>query len=372
MKLQKEDLSTKGRRKRTQADRDAALRANARMTLARSRFDHDHPAYAFGLEWLDSQGNPRTAVNYAIQLASWFAYCVERTLDPFAASIMDAKIYLARQAADFAPTTLYLRRAAVRSFYQDAIDMDKTVKDPFRKIRAGNPDPVIPTPALSIEEFDRVVAGLKSRFADGADIVGARDGAMFFVMSRIGPRRIEVHRLTWEDITEVAGMPKIHFHGKGNKHAYTSIPDDVGDMLEVWKVRLAIAAGRAIRPDDAVFPVLGAGGCLLPNDSKCALEPLGSETISTTFKAIMADAGITGKRYAAHVARATAATLARRGGCEIDEIKVMLRHAKRETTERYIRLIENEVSPASSWEAAARPNVAIAPAVEKEVQAPAA
>jgi integrase/recombinase XerD len=372
MKLQKEDPSTKGRRKRTQAERDAALRINARMTLARSRFDHEHPAYKFGIKFLNSRKNPRTAVNYAIQLASWFAYCVDEALDPFAASLMDAMIYMAGLSANYAPTTLYQRRSAVHSFYQTAIDMDLVAKDPFRTIKAGNPDPVIPTPALSLEQFERVVSALKARFADGTDIVGARDGVMFYVMSRIGPRRIEVSRLTWEDYGEVGGMPKLHFHGKGDKHAYTAIPIDVVEMLDAWKVRLGFAAGRAIRSDDAIFPVLGTGGCLLPTNPKIALEPLGPETISTTFKAIMADAGITGKRYAAHVARATAATLAHRAGADMDDIKVMLRHAKRETTERYVRLIENEESPAGGWVPKERPNISLAPVAESEVQAPAA
>jgi integrase len=132
------------------------------------------------------------------------------------------------------------------------------------------------------------------------------------------------------------------------------LPVDVVDGLEDWHHDLATATGREVRPDDAVFPALGHKGCFLKGSAKASpLLALGRETISVVCKHLMADAGISGARYAAHAMRATAATLAYLGsqghGASMDDIQAMLHHSKQETTRRYIKLTEHRASAAVVW-----------------------
>lgn len=89
--------------------------------------------------------------------------------------------------------------------------------------------------------------------------VHCRDSVLFYVMTRVGPRRFEAAGARWDSVEECDGVTGWALHGKGDEDARTTLPPDVIEILASWKRQLARIVGRPVQPDDAIFPVLGRG-----------------------------------------------------------------------------------------------------------------
>jgi integrase len=74
-------------------------------------------------------------------------------------------------------------------------------------------------------------------------------------------------------------------------------------------------------------------------------------------KRVLADGGLVGPGYAAHVLRATAATLAYRQGANRFDVMTLLRHADPATTDPYIDGL-TDVPAAERWRADGAPTMA--------------
>jgi hypothetical protein len=85
--------------------------------------------------------NRRTAVTYGTGLAWYFRWCSQANVDPFEARPSHGRLFLASLSS-----------------YCAAIDDELTVADPLRRVRASRAGVRTPTPALTVIEFDRVLA----------------------------------------------------------------------------------------------------------------------------------------------------------------------------------------------------------------------
>jgi integrase len=128
--------------------------------------------------------------------------------------------------------------------------------------------------------------------------------------------------------------------GKGDTWVPLALPADVSDALRSWRTVCEEALGRAAKPSEPIFPVVGRSPApgLDNSGSMVRLDPR-SMTRLVANRAI--DAGLDGPRFAAHALRATAATLAYHHGAD-----VLRGHVKS------VVIAESTISPeapAGSW-----------------------
>lgn len=342
----------RARPRRADADaRNARLRARTQAIVLGAAFGPDHPAIISASEHLAGFSNALTARQRADHLRALLDWCHARRLDPFELRRAHAKIYYSELPSHLARSSRHVRMSAIRSWFVDAIDARLCVANAFYRVGPKNIDPRNPTPYISLEEVDRVLEYRIGRINDGsASPCDFRDTIMFYVMTRVGPRRFEVAGALWSSLEVRDGVTRWALHGKGDEDARTTLPLDVVEMLANWRRYLARLIGREVRPDDALFPVLHQGAVrIMAEGASAPLECLAPGSVGVIYKNALTDVGITGIRMAAHVARATAATLAYRSGASERDIQRMLRHRIITTTHRYIRLVEDIESPAESW-----------------------
>lgn len=335
---------------RSREEFEVAARAKAVERAETTSFGPIHPMILALVRWLNTRLSADTAMTSLTHFIHFLTYCAREEIDPQIISRHEARVYAtALVSAGYAPTTAMTRIATLRSLYSDALEDDVVTINPFIKVKAGNADPVTPTPAMTLEECGKF-AVICHLAASSDRLVLQRNGAMAYVMMRVGPRRMEVAAATWGTITPAGNSLAWRIHGKGNRWDTTIIPSDGAVMLMAWKAHLEAAIGRRVRHEEPVFPSLGhfRAGELPSRAIDGSLAGFGRKAISTIFKAMLKQAGVEGLRYNAHTARATAASQAYDATKDLVAVQRMLRHRRQETTLKYIRTTGND-TPAAAW-----------------------
>lgn len=333
------------------ADKDRALRAQAAEITRSTSLGRTRQAVIAAVDWLSLRKSSDTAATAATVFVHFFEFCSRGAIDPLLATKRQALAFLAEQtSAGYAPTTLSHRADTLRSFFGDAVEDDVAPANPFYRVRAGNNDPKVPTPSLTLEQTGRVAHVARKGLASGK-VINQRNGAMAYLMIRVGPRRKEVAIATWGELSHVGEGLTWHVHGKGDRWGPTVLPVDATTIINEWRVLLEEAIGRPVRTDEPIFPSFGTNRRdLLPARAAAGPLPhLDRKTVSQVFKRLLINVSIEGPRYSAHAARATAATLAYEATKDIVAVQRMMRHRSQVTTMRYIRTAATG-TPASAWE----------------------
>jgi site-specific recombinase XerD len=345
---------------RARPTRDIAALARAKERVRSTPIGATHPFVTVACRWLDLRHNTDSAVSSGSSIVTWLTFCAERAIDPAGATRHDARTYLVEvNSLGYTPNTINFRASVLRSIYTQAIEDGISPIDPFHGVSTPPKEPVTPTPALTSEQCARLVTSLSRPVIDGtATIHEHRNAAMAYVMIRVGPRRKEVAAAQWGHISKGEPDWAWRIHGKGNRWADTILPADVAEVVADWRSVLEHALGRAVRGSDAIFPILPSGrtsgvGLL---DKTGDLRPLGKRTVSKIFTRLLSDVGISGPRFNAHAARATAATQAYAATLDLLAVQRMLRHRDQKTTASYIRE-QGTGSPAAAWRPAASPPI---------------
>jgi integrase len=306
--------------------------------------------------FIEGMSNSRSAQIYAYHLAAWLSHCVSRGIRPLGATRLEATAYLG-QIGHLADSTQKVRCAVITAFYELALENEMVRRNPFRKLRPKTVDDEDRRRTPSIDEagFDSVL-GLISRGIETGDpardaiMLAWRDFTMLYLMGRIGLRAFQIEALTWAARTVGDEGVRLTIVRKGGGRRTFDLLTDLADALEGWATVVARALGRPLRPDDAIFAAFrfGVRGTLeVARDS--ALPPLGRRGISATCKARLKDAGFEGYRYAAHLFRATAASIAYARGAGLEDCRLLLDHKSAQTTRVYLPPQKDRLAAASRW-----------------------
>lgn len=349
------------------ANRAAALRAAGDRDVVAGGLPSNHPAVVLALEFIAGMASAATHRNYGASLGRWFRWCVAHPVNPFDVTRLHSKAYLASLGGTLRVGTQAAYLAGVRSFYEEAWAEGMVTHNPFRRVKPkGIRRSMRRTPWLREEQlaFALQVAARKVPTCRGLSAL--RDYVLVYVGCRLGLRRAEYSALVLASFRESSGRYVVDIEGKGDSDGEVVVPDDVRELLDYWYERLARAIGRRLGPDDAVFPKLGlSDGVLRYLDHSKPLPALEPPGVATAVKRVLADGGLIGPRYASHVLRATAATLAFRSGANRFDVMVLLRHADATMTDRYIDGA-NDASAAETW----RPDAPFTPAEMRKVFLP--
>lgn len=352
------------RYRRPPEEQTAWYRTRARQVILEAGLAPDDPVTQMALARLVGIKNPHTAYCDSFRLRRFLLWCQRQGYYPLDLRHWQAQEFAAELSNRLGDSAVKAHCSALRGYYFVATDERAAPSNPFLRVGPrGQIDPKDPTPALTLEEVNAVLAvqaAIVSR--PEARLVDRRDLVLFMLLTRVGPRGFEVAAATWDSFVVERGVPKWRLLRKGNRWKPLTLPDDLIEVVGLWRDQLTAAIGRPLRPDDAVFPNFADGLIGLRRmASHGRLEPVTRARLSSVYKRMLAAAGISGQpRLAAHVARATAATLASEAGEDISDIQRMLGHANRESTEKYIRRAADRTSAAAAWQ----PSVSV-PAILK-------
>lgn len=167
--------------------------------------------------------------------------------------------------------------------------------------------------------------------------VEIRDRAVLLLLARMGLRAGDVWRLRLSDIDWRAG--RLRLHGKSRRGTMLPLPQDAGDALLAYieNARPVVSADRVFLRTQAPFTPLRS-----------------SAEIAGIVARILKRGGFSDLPTGAHVFRHSLASAWLRGGADLDQIGVALRHASRETTAIYAKVdVEMLVGVAQPWPGAA-------------------
>ena len=167
--------------------------------------------------------------------------------------------------------------------------------------------------------------------------VEIRDRAILLLLARMALRAGDVWRLRLSDIDWRAG--RLRLHGKSRRGTMLPLPQDAGDALLAY-----IEDARPVVPTDRVFL-----------RTQAPFTPLRSSAeIAGIVARVLKRGGFSGLPTGAHVFRHSLASAWLRGGADLDQIGVALRHASRETTAIYAKVdVEMLAGVAQPWPGAA-------------------
>lgn len=220
--------------------------------------------------------------------------------------------------AGLAPSTVNQRISAIRKLVQEASDngfLDQTIANGIAHVKG------VKSAGLRVGNWlgrDQAQAILES--PDCQKLKGLRDRAILAVMIGAGLRRSEVAALTIEHIQQRdSRWVIVDLVGKGNRVRSVPIPSWTKTAIDAWISAAGIHSGQifcSFRKGDRI-----AGRSLTPQ----ALRDL-----------VTGYARRLNLTAAPHDLRRTFAKLAKKGGSNVDQIKLSLGHSSIQTTERYL------------------------------------
>jgi len=202
----------------------------------------------FKLDVANGDARADTLATYVGHLAQWFSWCKDNGVAPAAARPDDIKRYrghLTEQERKHA--TIALKLTIIRRFYQGAVDRKFLETNPADRIKA-------PKDRLALEKKKHFTAGetdLLFRSVTGSGLRSQRDRLMLVMMTIEGLRRVEVVRMSRQDLQHLEDPAefKILVHGKG-RDAYIYPREETAKMLTDY-----LAARGSVLSDGQGEPV---------------------------------------------------------------------------------------------------------------------
>ena len=219
----------------------------------------------------------------------------------------------------YAPSTINLRRAAVRRLAYEASDCGLLSPDlaaGIRRVKGARRLGVRIGNWLTAEEGRRMIGSFGS-----STLTQRRNRAMVAVLIGCGLRRAEAAALRFEDVQ----LREEHWviadlNGKGGHIRTVPMPDWVKRAIDEWAISAGINSGALFRAINKAGRVWGNG-----------FTP---KVIWSIVKEGAAKCGLVG--LAPHDLRRTCARLCHQAGGELEQIQFFLGHVSIETTERYL------------------------------------
>lgn len=248
-----------------------------------------------------------TLRNYLMEMRLLFQYHHHKTVEDICEE--DILVYIV-----FIKTVHGIGRAKCRSVAQSCSFFFKHVlKKPYVLPSKLYPRKEFVLPAVMME------AEVKQLYLRITDV---RQKAVISLLYGTGIRLGELKGLQWTDI-ERANNRLLIRQGKGNKDRYTLLSSNILSDLERFY--------RVYRSNQYLFESKQMKG-----------RPLHERSLQTIVNAAMVQAGFPSGKYTAHTLRHSFATHLLNSGCDIHTIKILLGHAKIETTMVYLHLQQSK------------------------------
>ncbi|MCC5957926.1 MAG: tyrosine-type recombinase/integrase [Rhodobacteraceae bacterium] len=163
--------------------------------------------------------------------------------------------------------------------------------------------------------------------------VEIRDHAILLLLARLALRAGDIWQLRLPDIDWRTS--RLRLHGKGRRGVLMPLPQDAGDALLAY-----IEDARPVVTTDRVFL-----------RTQAPFTPLRSAAeIAGIVSRVLNRGGFTGLPTGSHVFRHSLASAWLRGGADLDQIGVALRHTSRDTTAIYAKVdVEMLADVAQPW-----------------------
>ncbi len=203
-------------------------------------------------------------------------------------------------------------RAAIRGFYEWAVDTGRCEVDPARKLPASRTLPPAPKPAPD-NAWQTAIAAADPRVL-----------VMLRLAAEAGLRRAEVAQVHTRDVVDGIAGPQLSVRGKGGKTRVIPLSDSLAAVLR------AGAAGHT--------PGTSPSGWLFPN-------PTGGHLTAGHVGKLVDRALPDG--YTMHSLRHRFATRAYRGSRNLRAVQTLLGHSSIATTERYTAVDDDEIRAAA-------------------------
>ncbi len=275
------------------------------------------------LENLDVKQNSKASYSFSLnQFSKWLVFAGRNVKDLKRSDILEYKASLIREKKSDNTIDSYL--SVVRMFFEwlEAIGEHENIA---AGIKMRNKRTGYRKGHLNTDEI-----ALLYQAIDKSTIIGLRDYAIVNLMLRSGVRCVEVSRLRVCDITSNRNECSILLQRKGDNDRTERIgitTKTLGPIREYLDYR-----GVSDR-EDAVFV------------SHCSTgeHSLSSKGIGHIVTGYMKKAGIYSKQKTPHSLRHTVAVQAIMNKVPIKEVQIMLGHRRIETTEIYLKSVDDEM-----------------------------
>lgn len=178
---------------------------------------------------------------------------------------------------------------------------------------------------LREDEIERLLDSINQE-----TLVGLRDYAIIYLMLCTGFRCVEVSRLLIGDIHDEGPMPYLTIQRKGSVRTDAKFGVTKDILAPIYRYLQARGVGSN---DEPLFSTHSLWGETMMKPAR----------VGAVIRNRMRLAGVYSKEKTAHSLRHTAAVRAIKAKVPIREVQVMLGHRRVETTEIYLRSIENEM-----------------------------
>jgi len=288
-------------------------------------------------DYADAGMADNTRRAYAADWRDFEGWCAEAGVCSLPASPEAVALYLTARASTVTVATLGRRLAAIRTAHKQAdapVPASGALTQVWAGIRRQHGRPAAPKRAMMLDDVRRAVQAMPNT------LTGKRDRALLLVGFAGGLRRSELAAIELEGPD--AGPVRLRFVGGGMEiHLHRSKADQEGrgavvaiphgsrldtcpvQAVKVWLAEAGIKAGPVFRGVDRW--------------SKVGDKAITPHAVALVVKAAAERIGLDADAFAGHSLRSGLATSAAAADTPAHLIMEHMRHARFETTKRYIR-----------------------------------
>ncbi|MEL7039595.1 MAG: tyrosine-type recombinase/integrase [Cyanobacteria bacterium J06592_8] len=268
-----------------------------------------------------------TLVTYRRRVNQFLNWCASVELNPAFASSDEIKAFRHFLIKDrqHKPKTIGLTLTVVRRFYHCACDQGLIKENPAVGIKPPR-EKIDPAEQITYLESEELKQLLNIIPRDGS-LKSKRDRALVAIMALQGPRTVEIHRASFEDLQRTRSSWGLRVEGKGSIRMIPLRPDLAEILWQYLEARER--SGEVLEKDSPLFISL---------NYRSIGQRLSRRGIRYVVDGYLQQVGlkhIDGRKISAHSLRHTAGTLGLRGGADLRQVQDLLGHKDPKTTAIY-------------------------------------
>ncbi len=322
------------------------IRSNTSLLTVSQKGDWNTVLDVF-IDNLDAKSN--TKKQYRKTLTLFFGWCEQRGVSPATigkSDIMEYRRQLLEDGKMLSSQTVAAYIVAIRRFFEWT-ESEKIYPNIAKGVKSPKIKKEFVKQHLTTDEctdmlnnlFDDIEHKIRKRAYSNSEANGLRDYALVNLLLRTGLRTIELSRLDVGDITMRRRKRVIAVWGKGrdSKDDYVPLSEKAYQPLMSY-----LGTRPEAKPNEPLFVCEGYGS-------------VGRRMSTRRIQAICKDAlraiGMNDHAFSAHSFRHTCAVMLIQSGASAYDVQKYLRHASIDTTEIYLKSIEEDMRLGRSPEA---------------------